>query len=201
MDSTRSELFFEADTHVLSNPYSDSTRNYSLAIIVISSLCFFDSVFNAFTSDGLSFYSSVLFMGTSLLGVGVGGLGFHATKTGTTYSATRYFIAAAAYAGVYSVNVGICSVLEVFSYLEAGYHTTIILIVSCFLACFILAASVICVFNVITAYNYRNVQQSIPATAVRASFNDKLGYSSLYPIRNPSIVQEIQLRNTQADLN
>lgn len=198
------EPFVEANSvAVTSSLYSARTRRFSLAIIVFSCMCVFNSVYNSFTCDGLSLYSSILFLITSLGGIVVGGLGFHAFKTESIDNIRQYMISSVVYAVIYIVNIVICSILEVFSYLDDGYQTTAIILVSTFLACFVLAAMGVCVFNVCNACNFNSSRQGAQGSyvAVKASFNDKLGYSSLHPISCPSMVQEIQLKNTRTDLS
>jgi hypothetical protein len=190
-----SELFFQADFVA---PYAVRTRRFSLAIIVLSCLCVFNSAYNSLTSTGLSLYASILFLLTSLAGVLVGGVGFHAFKTSSSEAATRYLWAAAIYAVVYVVNIVICSILEVMNYLESDDTTVVVVLVSSILACSVLGAAVFCVLNVITAYNFNLTVPEISheSRSTQSLLNEKLGYSSLHPIRTPSTVQEIQLRNT-----
>lgn len=183
-----SGLYYEAETG--STPHTTRTRRFSLAIIVLSSLCFFNSLYNSLTSTSFSLYSSILFLLTSLGGLGVGSLGFYAFKTACAVSTKRYFVTALVYAVVYVVSSIICSVLEVLSCLQAHDETTTVILVSSFLACSILAAAIVCVLHVFSAYNFHRSVSTIPqAVESQVLVNDKLGHSSLHPIRTPVEIQ------------
>mmetsp|Transcript_26204 Transcript_26204/g.46785 ORF Transcript_26204/g.46785 Transcript_26204/m.46785 type:complete len:203 (+) Transcript_26204:132-740(+) len=201
MDTSR-ELFFEADSVISSTSnHAKRTRRFSLAIIVVSALCVFNSIYNTFTSDGLGLYSSILFLLTSLVGIMVGALGFHSFKKGTTDSSKQYMMCSVAYAVIYIVNTIICSILQVFEYLAADEDTTTIILISTFLACYIFAAAIVCILHVYSSYNYNKfILGTNPSVATpQASFDEKLGLSSSHPIRTTSVVQEIQLKNTRND--